>query len=208
VIGVARDTSADIDRDGPVRSALYLPVSADAAGSALIVRVRGEPEAARRSIDGSLAAAAPGAVREIHRMQELVAGRLYPFRVAYWMAGAVGVLALLLTVSGVYGVLSYLVTQRAREIGLRMALGARVVDLVALVVRRSLRLAAIGLLAGGLLALGAVHLVAARLLMIDTSDGAAFLVGMLAVVAACVLGSAIPAIRAVRVDPMTTLRAA
>ena len=207
VIGVARDTTADIDRDGPATSAIYLPILATASGSGLIARVRGEPEAARRLIDAALATAAPGAIREIHKMQELVAGRLYPFRMAYWIAGVVGVLALLLTIAGVYGVLSYLVTQRAKEISIRVALGAGVLAVVGLVIRRSLRLAALGLLLGALLATGAVRIAAARLLMINVSDTAAFVAGTFVVLSACLLASCIPAVRAARIDPMTTLRA-
>ena len=151
--------------------------------------------------------AAPGAVQQIHKLQEFVAGRLYPFRAAYWVSGAVGVLALLLTIAGVYGVLSYLVAQRAKEIGIRIALGANVSTVVSLVIGQSLRLAAVGLPIGVLFALGAARIFGWRVMMLQAFDPVAYVAGALVVVIACLMASSIPALRAARLDPMTTLRA-
>jgi predicted permease len=207
VIGVAVDTAADLGQTGPFHSAIHLPIDPTASGTGLVVRVNGEAEAARRSLDRSLAVAAPGAVQEIHKLQEFVAGRLYPFRAAYWVSGAIGALALLLTVSGVYGVLSYLVAQGAKEIGIRIALGANVSAVVSLVLGQSLRLAAIGLPIGVLLALGAARVFGWRVMMLRAFDPFAYVAGTLVVVIACVVASSFPALRAARLDPMTTLRA-
>ncbi|OLE78865.1 MAG: hypothetical protein AUF76_18280 [Acidobacteria bacterium 13_1_20CM_2_65_9] len=207
VIGVTRDNAADLGKQGPMTAAVHFPSAITAPSSGLVVRVSGEPEAARRSLDASLAVAAPGAVQEIHKLQEFVSGRLYPFRAAYWVSGVVGLLALLLTISGIYAVLSYIVTQRAKEISIRMALGANVRAVVALVIRQALRLAAIGLPAGALLALGAARVFSSRLMMINVFDLFAYISGMLVVVAACLTASFFPALRAARLDPMTTLRA-
>jgi predicted permease len=207
VIGVAVDTAADLGQTGPFTSAIHLPIDPTASGAGLVVRVIGDAETSRRSLDRSLAVAAPGAVQEIHKLQELVAGRLYPFRAAYWVSGAVGVLALLLTISGVYGVLSYLVAQRAKEIGIRIALGANVSTVVSLVIGQSLRLAAVGLPIGVLLAVGAARIFGWRVMMLQAFDPLAYLGGTLVVVIACVAASSFPALRAARIDPMTTLRA-
>jgi predicted permease len=207
VVGVTRDTAADLGNSGPMTAAIHFPSSKTSPASGLVVRVSGEPEAARRSLDAALAVAAPGAVQEIHKLQEFVAGRLYPFRAAYWVSGAVGTLALLLTLSGMYGVLSYLVTQRAKEISIRMALGANVSAVVSLVIGQSLRLAAIGLPIGVLLALGAARLFGWRVMMLQAFDPFSYVAGTLVVVGACVLASTFPALRAARIDPMTTLRA-
>ena len=207
VIGVALDTAADLGQTGPFHSAIHLPIDPTASDTGLVVRVYGEAEAARRSLDRSLAVAAPGAVQEIHKLQEFVAGRLYPFRAAYWVSGAVGALALLLTISGVYGVLSYLVAQRAKEIGIRIALGANASAVVSLVLGQSLRLAAIGLPIGVLLALGAARIFGWRVMMLQAFDPLAYVVGTLVVVIACVVASSFPALRAARLDPMTSLRA-
>ena len=88
VIGVAVDTAADLGQTGPFTSAIHLPIVPDGFGPGLVVRVTGDAEASRRLLDASLAVAAPGAVQEIHKLQEFVAGRLYPFRAAYWVSGA------------------------------------------------------------------------------------------------------------------------
>ncbi|HMJ82607.1 MAG TPA: FtsX-like permease family protein, partial [Vicinamibacterales bacterium] len=118
-----------------------------------------------------------------------------------------GVLALLLTISGVYGVLSYLVAQRAKEIGIRIALGANVSTVVSLVMGQSLRLAAVGLPIGVLLALGAARIFGWRVMMLQAFDPVAYVAGALVVVIACLMASSIPALRAARLDPMSTLRA-
>jgi predicted permease len=207
VVGVALDTAADLSQTGPFASAIHLPIDPTVPGAGLVVRVTGEAEAARRSLDRSLAVAAPGAIQQIHKLQAFVAGRLYPFRAAYWVSGAVGALALLLTIAGIYGVLSYLVAQRAKEIGIRIALGADVSAVVSLVIGQSLRLAAIGLPIGVLFALGAARIFGWRVMMLQAFDPLAYLGGTLVVVIACVVASSFPALRAARLDPMSTLRA-
>jgi predicted permease len=206
VVGVARDMNTGLVEDYTSRTLIYFPTHPRAAGTVLIMRVNGDPETARQSIDRALAAAAPGAVDRIHRMQELVAGRVYPFRVTYWVSAALGILALLLTVSGIYGVISYLVAQRVREMGIRMALGATARSIVGMVLKQLLRLAAVGIGIGGALALGASRAFASALVMMNAFDATAFLSGILLVLAACLAAAFVPSLRAARIDPMTTLR--
>jgi hypothetical protein len=203
VVGV----SGDHVMSGPWKRALVFPVAKTAVGTSIVLRVRGDAETARRTLDAAITAAAPGAIEEIHAMQDFVAVQLYPFRAAYWVAGIIGWLALLLTLSGVYGVLSYVVTQRTKEIGIRIALGAGVRSIVALVFGHTLRFVAIGLPAGALLALGAAQLFSTMAGEVDLFDFTAYLFGMAVVMAACLAASLVPAWRAARLDPIATLRA-
>lgn len=117
-----------------------------------------------------------------------------------------GGLALLLTISGIYGVISYLVAQRIREFGLRIALGAAPRAVVGLVLRQSLRIAITGIACGSLLALGCSRLLASRLVVIDSFDRMAFAGGIAIVLASCVAAALAPSWRASRIDPMNTLR--
>ena len=89
----------------------------------------------------------------LNPMDDVAALQVYPFRVVFWVAGFLGGVALLMTVSGIYGVMSYLVSQRTKEIGIRVALGATGWDVVRTVVRQSARLSAIGTAMGVGLAL-------------------------------------------------------
>src|SRR5205823_3872399 len=101
VVGIARDAMSGWIGNGPDKALVYFPATVRSAGTNLLVRVHGDVETARRKLEADLTAISPGAIDEIHKMQEFVAVNIYPFRVAYWVSSAIGVLALLLTVSGV-----------------------------------------------------------------------------------------------------------
>jgi ABC-type antimicrobial peptide transport system permease subunit len=131
---------------------------------------------------------------------------LYPFRMAAWIGSALGGLALVLTLSGIYGVLSYLITQRTKEIGIRMALGATTGGVIRLVLRQSGRLALIGIGLGTVLALVVSRLLASQMVLVNTFDLLAYSGGMLLVAAAALIAAYIPSRRAARIDPLTTLR--
>jgi len=126
--------------------------------------------------------------------------------VAYWVSSAIGILALLLTVSGVYGVISYVVSQRTKEIGIRIAMGATTRAVTGLVLKQSMRLGIIGTLLGGVLALGVSRIFASGLAMIDTFDGVAYIGGVLLVLATCGAAAYFPSRRAAGIDPIATLR--
>jgi putative ABC transport system permease protein len=168
--------------------------------------VRGEVEAERRRLDAKLAALAPGAVGDFHSLDQNRALGIYPFRAASFIGFAVGGLALLLTISGIYGVLSYLVTQRTKEIGIRVALGATTGTVTGLVLKQSLRLAAIGIGFGVSLALVLSHLLASQLIFLRTFDVAAFSAGVILVTCAALAAGYIPSRKAARIDPIQTLR--
>jgi predicted permease len=209
VIGVARDINTFLSDGDVERSTIFLPTTTAGAGNVFVIRVHGDAEAARRKIDAALSAEAPGAVDQIHRMDMFVVGRVYPFRVAYWISAIIGMLALTLAMTGIYGVLSYLVMQRRKEIGIRMALGASARQVVALVLRQSLRLALIGLAVGAVLALGASRIYSStfdKSGIMNTFDGLAYGGGLALVFMACLLAGYFPSRRAAHIDPADTLR--
>jgi predicted permease len=205
VIGVCRDIATGYLENVSDRTQIYLPTGLQAAGTVLVARVKGDVETARQNVDRALEAAAPGGVERIHSMQALAVGRVFPLRLAYWTSVVVGAFGMLLTISGVYGLLAYTVAQRAKEIGVRMALGASVRAIVALVVEQSVRLAVMGLIAGTLIAGAASRLIGARLLRV-TFDAVPVIAALIVVFAACLVATFVPARRAARLDPLTTLR--
>jgi ABC-type antimicrobial peptide transport system permease subunit len=118
-----------------------------------------------------------------------------------------GVLALILATIGVYGLVSYAVTQRAREIGIRMALGARTPAVIRLVVRQGVRTAIIGVILGGIAALAVTQLLANLLYGVAPRDPVVLTAVVVAMVTVALIASLIPAGRATRVDPVASLRA-
>jgi ABC-type antimicrobial peptide transport system permease subunit len=185
---------------------LYLPTTSTAAGTGLLVGVHGNSEQARRKLDADLAAISPGAVDQIHTLDTFRAAAVFPFQMAAGVCTVIGGLALFLAVSGVYGVLSYSVSQRTREIGIRMAIGATAGAVARLVLKQSMQLALIGGIVGSLLALAVWRLLASRVFFMEAFDGIAFLIGVLVPLAAAALAAYAPARRAILVDPTTTLR--
>jgi ABC-type antimicrobial peptide transport system permease subunit len=118
-----------------------------------------------------------------------------------------GAMALLLGMVGIYGVISYSVSQRTREIGIRMALGARREQLTRMFVRDGLRLAVIGVLCGFLAALALMRLLSSLLFQVSPSDPLTYFAVSLALITAAGLASYLPALRAAGVDPVQSLRA-
>jgi len=206
VIGVARDAINGWIGDGTDSTCIYFPTTLHSAGTVLLARVAGNGDAARQRLDASLARDIPGAIDQIHSVDEILAVQLYPFRVVYWVSAALGAVALLLTLTGLYGVLAYLVAQRTKEIGIRVALGAGWGQVAGLVLKQSLRLAATGTAVGSLAALGLARILAALIPNIPNFDAAAFGVGMLLVFAASVCAAWMPSLRAARIEPVATLR--
>jgi predicted permease len=152
------------------------------------------------ALDGNLSPS------EVITLREQVDRSTSPQQVAVTLLGVLGGLALLLAAIGLYGVMSYAVSQRTRELGLRMALGAESSDLLNLLMKYGLALTAGGVALGLVAALGLTRLLGNMLYKVGPRDplafGAAFLVMLLAALAACF----VPALRAARTDPMRALR--
>jgi predicted permease len=205
VIGVARDVNTAFVDDQNSRMLVYFPTNPRAAGTVLLLRVHEDAERARQNIDRALGESVPGAVDGIHKMQSLSGGRVFPLRMAYWVAAVLGTLAIMLAIAGIYGVLSYLVVQRSREIGVRMALGATAASIIGLVVRQGLRLACLGIGLGLVLGMGAWKMLASALMAVRSFDAIPFAAGGLIVLFACMAAAVVPSLRASRVEPTIML---
>ena len=123
------------------------------------------------------------------------------------MGGFAG-LAVLLASIGIYGLLAYMVGQRSREIGIRMALGARRADILKLFLRKGVALAGVGIVAGVLFSASTASLMASLLYGVRPHDPAVFLIVPLLLLAVAAVASYLPARRATKVDPMIALREA
>jgi hypothetical protein len=207
VIGIVGDVISGFAAVGVDPSCVYFPTLAGAAGPAslLVGATRGK-EAGRRDIRTALDQIAPDLADQINPLDEMHATMIYPFRIAFWIAGFLGALAVLLTVSGIYGVLSYLVSQRTKEIGIRMALGAGSAAVVRMVVSQCMRLVAIGAAIGAGLALLVAPVFANQVEAIQPYDTMAYLGAILLIAAAALVASFRPVQRAVAVDPLSALR--
>ncbi len=143
---------------------------------------------------------------ELRTFDDLVTLSLWRVRWQASLLGAFGMLAIALSVIGLYGVVAYTVAQRTREIGVRMALGAQKLDVQWMVLSHGLRLTATGILAGLAVSTATMRLLRSFLYGVSPLDPVAFVGAALAWLMIAILASYIPAQRATRVDPAISLR--
>jgi len=143
---------------------------------------------------------------KVHTMNELIDQSVVPQRFRTWLLGAFSVLALLLAAVGIYAVISHMVGQRTREIGIRMALGATRKEILRLILGQASRLALLGIAIGVAGALGLTRIMRSLLFSVSATDPLSFamMCALLALIA--LLAGYVPAIRATRVDPIVALR--
>jgi len=127
-------------------------------------------------------------------------------RIASLLLGVLGVISLLLAGVGLYGVMAYSVSQRTREIGIRMALGAKSAGVLGMIMRRGLLLALSGIAVGLAIALAAAPQIAPLLYRVSPADPLSIAAAALFLIVVAILASLIPALRATRVDPIVVLR--
>jgi predicted permease len=212
VVGVTRDVAGF--RLGGFRmggAGVYIPIGLDAAKTSLILSTRGDAERVRTSLIDRMARFDPN-MGEVETLRTFASMETYLLAIPFWLTLALGALALALTLSGLFSVLSYLVEQRTREIGVRMALGATRGDVASLVLSQLVRPIGLGLLLGGSLtaALGGVLLSTPAAEAIGETvrlfDPLAYVGSLLCIVAACACAGLVPALRAGRVDPVAAMR--
>ena len=173
----------------------------------VIVRTTGDPRAAIRAVEGQVYAVDRNQpVFDVKTMDERLANSLAPQRFQLTLIGTFAMIALALSALGVYGVLSYLVTRRTREIGIRMAMGARPHEVRRLLVGESLALAALAVVAGLGGAWALTRYLRSMLYGVTALDGTTFAVMPVVLVALAIASAVVPAWRASRIDPMAALR--
>jgi hypothetical protein len=211
VIGTVRDVVSGLMFEGPDRGHIYLPATAsDPHAAALLFTPRAasgfRPDLLRERI--RLLGFDPN-LFEILPLEEMRQTQIYPMRAASWVGAFLGGIALLLSVAGLYGVLSYTLAQRTREIGIRMALGATASAVVGMVMRQSARMAALGVAIGLAVSFAVLKTLASvvHLSQVSFLDPGSFASAVVVVGAATALAAYHPSRRATRIDPAETLRA-
>src|SRR5215203_1511012 len=206
VIGVVRDNQ--IYRSGETLPLIvYLPGAAPGEmDTTVLVRTTTDAAALKDVARREAYAIEPVLRLYVKTFEEKIAGQQAIMTAASHSATALGILALMLAVIGLYGVMAWLVVQRTREIGIRMALGAQARNVLALVLRQGMKLVLIGLIIGIPASLGVARLLSSMLVGLTTGDALTIGVVTALLMGVTLLACYIPARRATRVDPLETLR--
>ena len=176
-------------------------------GMTLVVRTAGDPFLALAPVRQVLAGLDPALpVAGVRPMTDVVSAAIAAPRLTGWLLGVFALSALTLAAVGIYGVLSYVVSQRTREIGIRMAIGARPSEVLRLVLGRGFALALAGVAVGLAVALAASRVMASLLYQVQPRDPATFIGVPVVLVIVALIASLVPALRATRVDPIVALR--
>ncbi|MFN2623350.1 MAG: ADOP family duplicated permease [Chthoniobacterales bacterium] len=207
IVGVAKTVKYENKLELP-RSFFYVPVRQNFfVSSNLLIRTRATPGAIRnalarevQALDPNLGPTAP------FRVQEQVDRKGYTARLSATLVAIFGAMALFLAAIGLYAVMSYSVSQSTRELGLRMALGASVKDLLRLVISRGMRLTIAGIIIGTVAALSLTRLMGDLLYQVSPRDPLAFGFALAVMIAVAFIACFLPARRAARIDPVTALR--
>jgi predicted permease len=207
VIGVISDVR-ESSVEGEAGWQMYLPATQESPdGAQLVVRTKLPPEVLGSSVMSTLRSMNPEQpATEFRPIQQLVDHAISPRRFFVLLVAIFAALGLVLASLGIYGVISYSVTQQTQEIGIRMALGATTARVQLDVIRKTLRLALIGIAAGTVASFAAARLIASLLFGTRPTDPPTFASTILLLSAVALVAGFIPARRASRIDPMIALR--
>jgi putative ABC transport system permease protein len=173
----------------------------------LAIRTSADPTALAGAVRKQILAVDPAQpIYQVQTMQDMVEGSLAKHRLSMFLLSVFAAAALLLSVIGIYGVISYWVSQRTREIGMRVALGAGRLDVLRLVMHESVLLVAAGAAAGFLASLALNRLIASLLFGVKPGDPLTFVMVAVLMAIVALAASALPAHRAMQVHPMVALR--
>lgn len=207
IVGVAADSKYSTLGEPPVPF-VYRPQAQQwDPAQTLFVRVAGDPAIAERIVQEAVASIDPALPRTpVTTLTREASMALLPQRVAAMVTGVLGIAGLALAAIGLYGLVSYGVTLRLREIGVRLALGASRGDVVQMILAQGLRLTAAGAVLGLLASAFATKLVEGYLLNVSTTDPLAFSAAVVVLLTVAVLAAIVPARRAGTADPLVVLR--
>jgi putative ABC transport system permease protein len=207
IVGVVHDVKF-AGLDAPSEPAYYLPASqAPLQDMMMLVRTTTDPLSVVGAVRQAVLSIDPNQpISDVKTLQKIVDDSIAQRRLNMLLMGLFGGLAMLLSAVGIYGLLSYAVTQRTQEMGIRMALGAQISDVLKLVLRQGMMLALAGEVIGLIAALALTRMIRGLLFGVTPNDAMTFVVvaGVLAVVA--LLACYLPARRATKVDPLVALR--
>lgn len=210
VIGVAKDSRNNIFNriDREPEPTIYRPFAQNySALASLIVRTDSDPRGLISALRREVAAIDENLPpQDLQPLSETVSLASWSARTGATVLGVFGLLGLVLAAIGIYGVMSYSVSRRTREIGLRMALGAEARDVIKLIVKQGMGLTIIGAVIGLMLAVAVTRLLTSLLYGVTATDPATFVGVVLFVIVVAVIACYLPARRATKVDPMRALR--
>ena len=209
VVGLAKDSKYFSPTEAP-RPFFYLPFRQFYSPSPeldFFIRTNGEPEQAIATLRRAVAGVDPnaGAFHAV-ALAEYTQVALFGQKVAASLMGVLGVMCLLLAALGLYSVMSYAVSQRIQEIGIRMAMGAKPADVIRMIVRQGMGLATVGLAIGTVSAFAATRLIASMLVKVGAADPATFVGANIFLAAVALVAIWLPARRATKIDPIAALR--
>ena len=208
IVGVVGDVRQN-SPGSPPQPTLYMPMEQHpyhANELQVIVRTSSAPGAMTAAVRKAAHDLNPEMAVKFTTLEDMITESISAPRFRTFLAGTFAILALLLAMAGIYGVMSYVVTQRTSELGLRMALGAARGDVIGLVLSRAAVLAVVGLVIGAALSLAVSRLIGAMLFGLKATDLSTYAMVLVAVGGIAILAAAGPAWRASRIDPMVALR--
>jgi predicted permease len=208
IVGVLKDANLRGIPQNPTKDPdIFLPFNERSRGFSVMLRTAADPATLVKPATDLMRRREAGlAVFDVQPLRELVEQQLAASRFLTWLTGVFAVTALVLAIIGIYGLLAYWVGQRTREIGVRAALGANRMQLMGLVVGQGLMLAVIGVVAGGVAAAVLGRFVETQLYSVKALDIMSFGLTAGVMILTAFVASVIPALRALRIDPINALR--